>query len=75
MAEEEKETLETGGQTFSSIINSVPSIDNSSDFLRDMYVLRDKFFEQIPENSKTEGVRSVWQELWAKAMLSLRLCF
>ena len=71
MAEEEKGTLETGGQTFSSIINSVPSIDNSSDFLRDMYVLRDEFFERIPENSKTEGVRSVWQELWAKAMLSL----
>ncbi len=71
MAEEEKGTLETGGQTFSSIINSVPSIDNSSDFLRDMQVLRDEFFERIPENCKTEGVRSVWQELWAKAMLSL----
>ena len=41
------ETLKTGAPTFSSIINSVPSIDNSSDFLRDMYVLRDKFFDSI----------------------------
>ena len=67
----ENRTLESGVETFSSIINSVPSIDNSSNYLRDMYTLRDEFFDQIPENSKTEGVRDVWQELWAKAMLSL----
>ena len=65
------ESLETGGQTFSSIMNSVPSLDNSSNFLRDMYALRDEFFEQIPENSKQECVRTVWQELWGKSMLSL----
>ncbi len=65
------ETLETGGETFSSIINSVPSIDNSSSYLHDMYALRDEFFAKIPEKSQKECVRSVWQELWAKAMLSL----
>ena len=65
------ETLETGNETFSSIMNSVPSIDNSSNFLHDMYSLRDEYFSRIPENSKKECVLSLWQELWTKAMLSL----
>jgi len=69
--EKENESLEIGGQTFSSIMNSIPSIDNSSNFLHDMYALRDEFFSQIPENSKKECVRTVWQELWGKSMLSL----
>ena len=64
-------TLETGKETFSSIINSVPSIDTSSNFLREMSSLRDEYFDAIPEQSKKENVRSSWQELWAKAMLSL----
>ena len=46
-AEKENETIETGGQSFSSIMNSIPSIDNSSDFLHDMYALRDRFFESF----------------------------
>ena len=69
--EKENETIEIGGQSFSSIMNTIPSIDNSSNFLHDMYALRDKFFEKIPENSKQECVRTVWQELWGKSMLSL----
>ena len=68
---EKNESLETGSQTFSSIINSIPSIDNSSNFLHDMYALRDEFFSKIPEISKTESVRTVWQELWGKSMLTL----
>ena len=36
-----------------------------------MYGLRDKIFSQIPEQSQIEIVRSAWQELWGKAMLSL----
>ena len=63
--------LETGRETFSSIMNSVPSLDNSSDFLHDMSSLRDEYFSRIPENSKKEIVRSLWRELWASAMLSL----
>lgn len=63
--------IETGQDVLSSIISSVPSIDTSSDFLTEMYALRDEFFESIPEQSKHEMVRSVWQELWAKSMLSL----
>ncbi|MBQ3402245.1 MAG: bifunctional (p)ppGpp synthetase/guanosine-3',5'-bis(diphosphate) 3'-pyrophosphohydrolase [Synergistaceae bacterium] len=66
------ETLDTGRETFSSIINSIPSIeDSSTNYLRDMYILRDEYFAKIPEESKVEIVRSAWQELWGKAMLSL----
>lgn len=69
---EKSETLQTGRDTFSSIMSSIPSIeDNSSNYLRDMYDLRDKFFAQIPQESQIELVRSMWQELWTKAMLSL----
>ena len=65
------ETLE-GRESFSSIMSSVPSIeDSASNFLHDMYRLRDEFFAKIPEESKIEIVRSAWQELWGKAMLSL----
>ena len=63
--------LESGQESFSSIMSSVPSIDESSNFLHDMYSMRDGFFANIPEQSKTESVRSLWQELWARAMLSL----
>ena len=68
---ESLDTLETGRETFSSIINSIPSIDTSSNYLRDMYSLRDEFFAKIPEESQIEIVRSVWHELWGKAMLAL----
>ena len=64
-------TLETGQETFSSIINSVPSIDTSSNFLREMSSLRDEYFDAIPEQCKKENVRTAWQDLWAKSMLSL----
>ncbi|MBR0035322.1 MAG: bifunctional (p)ppGpp synthetase/guanosine-3',5'-bis(diphosphate) 3'-pyrophosphohydrolase, partial [Synergistaceae bacterium] len=52
-------------------MSSVPSIDTSSDFLTEMYALRDNFFNSIPEQCKKECVRTVWQQLWAKSMLSL----
>lgn len=66
------ETLDTSRETFSSMMSSIPSIeDNSSNFLRDMYSLRDEFFAKIPQDSQVEIVRSAWQELWGKAMLSL----
>lgn len=65
------DSLETGNATFSSIINSVPSIDTSTNFLREMSSLRDEYFDAIPDQSKKENIRSSWQELWAKAMLSL----
>ena len=65
------ETLQKDRETFSSIMSSVPSLDNSSDFLHDMSALRDEYFSRIPENCKKENVRSLWRELWASAMLSL----
>lgn len=61
-----------GLDTISSMGGSIPSLeDTSSNYLRDMYSLRDKFFDEIPEQSKIEIVRSAWQDLWGKAMLSL----
>ena len=76
MADDENkalETLETGGDNFfSSIIDSVPSIeDNSTNYLHEMSKLRDEFFSRIPKDSQQEIVRSLWQELWTKSMLSL----
>ena len=65
------DVIESGQETFSSIINSVPSIDESSNYLHDMHNLRDEYFARIPEQSQQENVRTVWQELWARAMLSL----
>ena len=66
------ETFDTGRDTFSSMMSSIPSIeDSSSNYLHDMYSLRDEFFAQIPQASQIELVRSIWQELWGKAMLSL----
>ena len=64
-------TIESGTETFSSIMSSVPSIDESSNFLTEMYALRDEYFMRIPEKSQQECVRSVWQQLWGRAMLSL----
>ncbi len=64
-------TIESGTETFSSIMSSVPSIDESSNFLTEMYALRDEYFSRIPEQCQQECVRTVWQQLWSRAMLSL----
>ena len=64
--------LAAGLDTFSSMMGSIPSLeDTSSNYLRDMYDLRDKIFAKIPEQSQIEIVRSAWQDLWGKAMLAL----
>lgn len=55
---------------FASIISSVRNIDESSRYIADMHALRDEYFGQIPAQSQREEVRSVWQELWSRAMLS-----
>ena len=56
----------------SSIMNTLPSLeDNSANYIRDMAKLRDYFFSKIPECEQTETVRTVWQNLWAKAMITL----
>ncbi|MBQ7219828.1 MAG: bifunctional (p)ppGpp synthetase/guanosine-3',5'-bis(diphosphate) 3'-pyrophosphohydrolase [Synergistaceae bacterium] len=36
-----------------------------------MYALRDEYYARIPEQCRQECVRSVWQDLWGRAMLSL----
>ena len=64
--------LLSGNDTFSSIMKSVPSLeDSSANFMRDMAKLRDSYFMKIPDQSKTEHVRSVWQDLWTRAMIAL----
>lgn len=63
--------LLTSNDTFSAIMDSVPSIDDGSNFLTDMYSLRDDYFNSIPEQCRQECVRTAWQQLWSKAMLSL----
>ncbi len=79
-AEKAKSQLESQNQSglqseqasFLSIMSSVPSLDDSaSDFIREMMALRDDFFTKIPVKSQTEAVRSLWQELWAKASFAL----
>lgn len=66
------ETLDTGRETFSSMMSSIPPVeDNSTNYLHDMYNLRDEIFAKIPEESKIDIVRSAWNDLWGKAMLSL----
>ncbi|MBQ9433684.1 MAG: bifunctional (p)ppGpp synthetase/guanosine-3',5'-bis(diphosphate) 3'-pyrophosphohydrolase [Synergistaceae bacterium] len=52
-------------------MSSVPSIDESTNFLTEMYALRDEYFSRIPEQCQQECVRTVWQQLWSRAMLSL----
>ncbi len=64
--------LQSEQASFLSIMSSVPSLDDSaSDFIREMMALRDDFFTKIPVKSQTEAVRSLWQELWAKASFAL----
>ena len=50
-----------------SILNSVPALSGNED-LREMAALRDSFLVQIPRQCLTEAVRTIWQELWSKAM-------
>lgn len=65
-------TLETGGDTLKSIMNSVPAVDDdSSDYLIKMEMVRDVAFSQIPAASQTGAVKALWRELWAKSMLML----
>ena len=53
-----------------SILNSVPALSGNED-LREMAALRDSFLVQIPKQCLTEAVRTIWQELWSKAMAVL----
>ncbi|WP_208873233.1 HD domain-containing protein, partial [Fretibacterium fastidiosum] len=53
-----------------SILNSVPALSGNED-LREMAALRDSFLVQIPRQCLTEAVRTIWQELWSKAMAVL----
>ena len=59
--------IHTDGEAMRSILNSVPALSGNED-LREMAALRDSFLVQIPKQCLTEAVRTIWQELWAKAM-------
>ncbi|MBQ9565634.1 MAG: bifunctional (p)ppGpp synthetase/guanosine-3',5'-bis(diphosphate) 3'-pyrophosphohydrolase [Synergistaceae bacterium] len=53
-----------------SMLDSVPALQGNED-LREMSALRDAFLARIPRQSLTEGVKTCWQELWAKALAIL----
>ena len=52
------------------ILNTVPTLMGNEDS-REMSALRDSFLAQIPPSSRTNAVRSIWQELWGKALATL----
>ena len=62
--------IHADSEAMRSILNSVPSLLGNED-LREMSALRDSFMAQVPEQSVTETVRTLWQNLWARAMVSL----
>lgn len=59
--------ISADSSVISSILSSVPPLQGNED-LREMSALRDAFLAQVPEQSKTETVKTLWQNLWAKAM-------
>jgi GTP pyrophosphokinase len=62
--------LETGRAAIKSILNSVPALSMENE-PREMFQLRNSFFACLPDESKLESVRNVWQELWARAVAYL----
>ncbi len=53
-----------------SILDSVPEI-MGNDELKEMAVLRNSFFDKLPEKCRTESVNALWRELWSKCLSSL----
>ncbi|MDR1874746.1 MAG: bifunctional (p)ppGpp synthetase/guanosine-3',5'-bis(diphosphate) 3'-pyrophosphohydrolase [Synergistaceae bacterium] len=53
-----------------SILSSVPEISGNTES-KAMSSLRDSFYDRLPEISRTESVRTAWQELWARGILYL----
>ena len=62
--------LQADNVEMKSILNSVPEISASNE-PREMSHLRDVFYERLPEECRTESVKTAWQELWAKAVVYL----
>ncbi len=69
-AGEERIALNADNSEMKSILNSVPELMNSNES-REMSLLRDSFYDRLPGESKTESVRTVWQELWSRAVTYL----
>jgi GTP pyrophosphokinase len=53
-----------------SILSSVPELSANKES-KEMSLLRDSFFDRLPDDCKTESVKNAWQELWAKAVTYL----
>jgi GTP pyrophosphokinase len=62
--------LAVDGEGMKSILESVPELSSGSES-KEMANLRDSFFSQLPDECKTESVRTAWQVLWLKAVAFL----
>lgn len=59
--------LFSDNEAMKAILSCVPELSGNDEH-REMALLRDSFLEQLPEQCRTESVRTAWRELWAKAL-------
>lgn len=62
--------LNADNSEMKSILNSVPELRNNNES-REMSLLRDSFYDKLPEESRTESVKTAWQELWSRGVVYL----
>ena len=62
--------LKASNAEIKSILNSVPELSSNNES-KEMALLRDSLFVQLPEECKAESVKNAWQELWSKAVAYL----
>ena len=63
-------SINSDKEAMRSMLSAIPTLSGNED-QREMAALRDSFLSQVPPQSLTEGVRTCWQELWAKSMAIL----
>ena len=62
--------LNASSAEMTSILQSVPELSANNE-LRDIFDLRDSFFDQIPDECKAESVKTAWNVLWSKVVTYL----
>lgn len=69
-AMEDSTVLKAGNAEMKSILSSVPELSANKE-PKEMSLLRDSFYDQLPEDSRSESVRTAWQELWSRSVTYL----
>jgi hypothetical protein len=64
--ESETRGLAVDGAGMKSILSSVPELSASNES-KEMALLRDSFFDRLPDECKAESVKTAWQVLWLRA--------